>query len=103
MSLNKSIFLFLLTTCISFYISLFTPLGHIFIKPILENKLSKELSYRMEIKEIESTPGKLYIKATSPEAKDIQILVKGTYSFTKGYFRIEAFNSDQMVLKEYKY
>lgn len=103
MSLNKSIFIFLIIIAASFYGALFTKTGNIFIKPFLEDKISSEIKYRIEITHLDSKPGKIYIEGISPESDKIKIKILGDYSILKGIFVLEAFNNNEKLVKNYKY
>lgn len=103
MSLNKSIFLFIIIIFSSFYAAAFTKTGNIFIKPFIEDKISSEIKYRIEITHLDSKPGKIYIEGISPESNNIKIKVLGEYSFLKGVFVLEAYNNNEKLVKNYKY
>ncbi len=103
MTLNRSIFLFLIVFTAALYGMLFTKSGNIFFKPFIEDYVSHEIKYKIEITKLESRPGYIYFEGISPESKSIKINVLGNYSWTKGVFVLEAFENNKKLVKNYKY
>ncbi len=103
MSLNKSIFLFLIIILTSFYCAAFTKTGNIFIKPFIEDKISAIVKYRIEVTHLDSKPGYIYVEGVSPESNNIKVKFLGNYSLIKGVFVLEAYNNNEKLVKNYKF
>lgn len=103
MTLNKSILIFLVIFIAALYGMLFTKLGNIFFKPFIEDYITHEIKYKIEITKLESKPGYIYFEGISPESKDIKINVLGNYSWFKGLFVLETYDNNKKLVKNYRY